>query len=156
MEPASVATLTLPRRHERSATIAPLVSKERARRTLRDLGADALALEHLDERRSIEAQQRRRAVLVPARSLERLTDQVVLERLHRRAQIDPGLGEPLRPARLRREAAHARRKIFGLDLRPFGEEHGALDRVLELAHVAGPRVVDEHLERRLRETDEVG
>src|SRR3954466_15442868 len=107
---------------------------------------DALALEHLDERRAIDAEQFRGALLVPVRLFERLTDQVIFERLDRLAQVDAAVTEPRTRARFRRaEALEPRGQIARLDHGAAAEEHGAFDRVFELAHVAGPAVRAEHL-----------
>jgi hypothetical protein len=38
------------------------------------------------------------------------------------------------------------RQFRGADLRPFREQHGALDDVLQLAHVARPRISAKHVE----------
>ena len=44
-------------------------------------------------------------------------------------------------------AAHLGREVLDAELLRVAEEHRALDDVLELADVAGPRVVAEHIER---------
>src|SRR5712691_6102088 len=54
-------------------------------------------------------------------------------------------------------AGHFGREILGLDLVTFAEDHRALDRVLKLAHVAGPAVALEHGQgRRPEPLDAVG
>src|SRR5688572_21992152 len=82
----------------------------RLRRVDRVFVRPALLLELLDERRAVHLEDRRRAVLVPAGALERLTDERVLEALHRVTQIDPLFGQDRRE-RIGPEAARVRAAV---------------------------------------------
>jgi hypothetical protein len=104
-------------------------------------------LDHLVERRRLDAEQLRRALLHPAGRLERGLDQALLE-----------IGDHfLEGDALRRNgdlrhleapaAAHVVRHEIHVDPRPRTEHGGALDDVLELADVARPVVLEEQVER---------
>src|SRR5450755_4464131 len=67
--------------------------------------SDALALQHLDQRGAVQTEQRRRLLLVPLGSLERLADQLILERLDSVPQIDAGIRQAWRDAFFSAQAA---------------------------------------------------
>src|SRR3989442_4352831 len=93
------------------------------------------------ERRAPEPEQRRRGLLVPLRRLERAQDGGTLDLLERAdghfggcdGRRHPGLGV---------RALERLGEILEGDLRSTSHEHRALERVLELADVAGPCVGD--------------
>src|SRR5579859_1815783 len=110
-----------------------------------------LALQHLDERRTIQAEELRRLVLVPTGAREGLADEIVFESFDGRAQIEPrgrqlGAGTTFAP-----HTAHARRQVARLDDVGGAKKNGPLDRILELAHVAGPTVRQKELRCRGRD-----
>src|SRR5262249_31681853 len=121
--------------------------RARPRGFLRRSGAQSLALEHLDERGSIQTKKTRSLVLVPTGALQRLTNELVLEGFHRSSELEPRVGKLGRDGAVRRKPAHARRQIVGLDGGILTEDRGALDGVLELAHVTGPVPIGEELQR---------
>src|SRR4051794_28860554 len=82
---------------------------------LRGASAESLSLEHFDQGGSVQAEEASRLVLVPAGSLERLTNESVLERLDRGAKLEPAIGEVGRVALLSLETADARGEIARLD-----------------------------------------
>src|SRR4051812_28408359 len=114
--------------------------------TRRFAGIANVVLLHLAvERRPIEAENLCRFLFVPIRALQCLQDRHLLD-----------LGE--RPVRRNYKISRRRGLLtnrFGQvgdgDLAPFGDQHGALDRVLELAHVAGPAVADQQVIHRRRQ-----
>jgi hypothetical protein len=52
---------------------------------------DTFALQHLDQRRPIDSEQTSGLLLVPASARECLLNQLVLERLDSRTQVNPGV-----------------------------------------------------------------
>src|SRR5256712_9659875 len=105
------------------------------------LALDPVILELAPERGAADAERLGGAGVVAAEALERLEDVGAL-----------GVGEADLPRQGRRgpeqdASRHVRRQIVGLDRVAAGEDRGALDRVLQLAHVARPRIAQEALER---------
>src|SRR5262245_34934856 len=105
---------------------------------------------HLVEKRAVaDVEQLRRPRAIRLRELERAADQVLLEVAHallqrkwnlplfRLLDADRGSGRE-----------QVGRKVVRGD-RLAGEDHGWLDGMLELAHVARPAVVEQHAEGRL-------
>src|SRR3989441_475256 len=105
------------------------------RSTLRDA-----MLAHLRvERRAPEPEQRRRGLLVPLRRLERAQDGGTLDLLERADGHFGGCDRRRHPG-LGVRALERLGEILEGDLRSTSHEHRALERVLELADVAGPCV----------------
>src|ERR1700724_2432583 len=100
------------------------------------------ALEFFDQRGLFELQQLRRPTLVSAGPLERTLNQVAFDAGDERVEIDAVLGQRDR----RRQCGLLRvlyldRQVRHIDLRSSrGEGDGALDRILELTHIAGPLI----------------
>src|SRR5262245_33324764 len=106
---------------------------------------EALLLDLLEQRGAVQAQELRRTVLVPVRLLERLEDQVGLEVLDHVAEGE-ARGRQLRGRRGRcARAAQRGGQVVDRDRALAAEHDEALDRVLELAHVAGPGVREQAL-----------
>src|SRR5689334_19353638 len=93
-----------------------------------------MMLEPPVERASAQAERLGRLAHVPAVPLECLADQHALDLLERQV-LEPSGRAP---------AAEA--EIGGTNQRAVGQEHGALQRMVQLAHVAGPRVALERME----------
>jgi hypothetical protein len=91
----------------------------------------------------VHAQPPRGAAHVPAGALEHTQDVLALELLHRLAQRRARV---LAQARAGLGHRHVERHVLQMDDRAPGEDDGAMQDVLELAHVAGPVVAREHLE----------
>src|SRR6185295_842868 len=90
---------------------------------------------------SREAQQLGGARLVVPRLRQRLDDERPLDRVEVHAA-----GRQRRGARLaarRRLARCGDGQVLAADVAAVGEDDGALDRVAQLAHVAGPGIVEE-------------
>ena len=67
-------------------------------------------------------------------------------RARSRASVAPGM-RPMRPVGRGRGPAHRRREVVGRQLGALRQHHRALDRVLQLAHVARPVVAEQRLQR---------
>src|SRR4029453_7768792 len=93
---------------------------------------------------AVQAQNLRRLLLVPVRSLQRLHDRHLLDLGQRAVWRNDELG--------RRGAFRSQRfrQIVDLDFRALRYQHTAFDDVLDLAHVARPAVTDEHVIGRRR------
>src|SRR5262249_39334838 len=112
----------------------------------RELPLEPVLLELAPERRPSDPQRFSRARVVAPEALESLEDVHAL-----------GLGERRLPRQLRRgtELKPGRdvgRQVLGLDAVAPGQDGRALDRILELAHVARPRVAEQPLDRLGRES----
>ena len=93
----------------------------------------------------VEPENLRRFLLVPVRALQRLQDGHLL---------DFGQRPMRRNHELRRRGAlgpQRLRQVVDGDLAALGDQHAALDHVLQLADVARPPVPDEHVVRRRRD-----
>src|SRR3989475_895322 len=100
-------------------------------------------LPHLGvQRGTAEAEQRRRGLLVPARALQRLQNRRALD-LFQRARGHLGGGDGRRGAAVSGKVLEGLGQIGRRDLASARDEHGALDRVLQLADVARPGVGEE-------------
>ena len=97
-------------------------------------------LEFFDQRRPLQRQQASRGALVVPGPRQRALDQVLLDLRDERRQID-ALGRKIQSGRDDfGDGLNIRRQIAHLDLRAAAEQgQRALDGVLELSHVAGPR-----------------
>ena len=105
-----------------------------------------LVLLHLAvERRPVQPEDLRRLLLVPVRALQRLQDRHLLDLGQRAVRRNHEL-------RGRRALGAQRlRQIVDGDLGALGDQHAALDDVLQLADVARPAVADQHVIRRRRD-----
>ena len=90
-------------------------------------------------------EQPRRLRAVPARRLQRVLNQILLEPGH-------GVAERHARHRARRLGRLQRgRQMMAVNHLAVAHEHGALERVLELAHVARPVIAHEHVDGRRRD-----
>src|ERR1019366_814616 len=103
----------------------------------------AVALQHLVQRRRLQAEELGRALLDARRALQRRRKKCPLVSRDGVLEREP-LGGQRRRARHR--APHRVRKLVEVD-DSMAEDEGALENVLELAHVPGPVVVEERLHR---------
>src|SRR5512138_3863341 len=94
-----------------------------------------MMLEPAVEGAPAEAQRLRGLTHVPAVALERLADEYALHLLQRQVLEPCGRPAPTQP------------QVGGADQRTVGHEHRALQGVVQLAHVAGPSVALEGLQR---------
>ena len=130
-----------PARLERRAGAASRLPRARS-----PLLPDAVFLELVEQRAVADLEQPRGVGAVAAGRVERAPDQLGLE-----ARGARGASEKSPRRRCERGAARGARRSpaarASVMRSPSREDHGALDHVLELAHVAGPVVRDEPLER---------
>src|SRR5688500_5739446 len=89
---------------------------------------------------SVDSQELSRLRLIPVRALECLQEELPLDVF----EVQP-LGWQLE--RSCRDRAGKSREVVGVEPLPFVEEHGPLDRVLQLTNVARPLVLLEKLHR---------
>src|SRR5262249_743554 len=125
---------------------ARLTGRSRELSSCRLAGVADLVLLHLAvERRSVQAKYLRGLLLIPVRALQRLEDRHLFALSQRAVRRNDEIHGA------RRLLANRFRKIGDGDLGALRHEHGALDGILELAHVAGPAVADQQVVDRRRE-----
>src|SRR5437016_6050318 len=108
---------------------------------------DSVFLELAPERRAADAERLRGTRVVATEALERRQDVRTLR-----------FGERDLPRKRRRRTElqagrHVRRQIIGLDGLAAAQDGGALDRILQLPDVAGPRIAQHAFQRGRREPE---
>src|SRR5687768_5019433 len=131
-------------REARTERAIVLVGRPGHRGSLRR-GGEAELLDPIADLVAIQPEHRAGFGLIAAAAPQRLDQQAALELL----QIDTGRGQlELVPGADRRGQ---RGEIAGIEAIAIGQEHGALDHVAQLAHVAGPAVsLQQRIRRRSR------
>src|SRR5581483_1691765 len=105
----------------------------------------AVAVEQSVQRAAADAQQARRVFLVASGGFEHGQDMVAPQRVQRARQAAGASGGAVAFAK------NLRRQVFDRQDRVGRQGHRPLDHMLELAHVAGPWIFDQRLQRVLRE-----
>src|SRR5580658_1266961 len=105
------------------------------------------------ERSTIHAEQPGGRCLVPVKGLQHPHDVTALDLVHRNDR--EGVTALERDSR-RREIANTLGQIFDPDVIELRKSKSALDAILELANVAGPRICRQPFRRRALEADDTG
>src|SRR5215510_12206839 len=89
--------------------------------------------------RTINAQNLRSSLLVPACALESLPDDEAFDLLESHIRWDVEI--------IARDLSHllTERQVFRLDPRPLGEEHSAFDGILQFPNISGPAMIKDTL-----------
>src|SRR5690606_12225773 len=103
----------------------------------------ALALQHLDQGRAVQPEQAGGLLLVPARPLEGLVEEGVLDPREGRAKVESCRGERAKKRRGVFAPEHGAGQVRGQDFGSSADDEGVLHGGPKLVHVSRPRVCDQ-------------